>query len=83
MLDSGSIPLTQKLHLDTLTDSFQEGKKSSGHGSGSSADSKKKGGLGSDVPNVFQSTSSSTSYSSVVQVGTPQNLWINEKHNFP
>ena len=40
MPDSANVPLTKKPHFDTRFESHQEGQKSSGCGSGNSADSK-------------------------------------------
>ena len=42
--DSDGTPLAKKPYFSTCCESCQDGRESSGHGSGNSADSKKKGG---------------------------------------
>ena len=70
VFESSSVSLEKKF-LDTRTESYQGGMKSSDGASVSSTDSRKKGDMKNDVPDVFKSTTSSMSSSSVVQVGIP------------
>ena len=62
--------MAKEAHLDTRTENHQGGLKSALGASASSTDSGKKGSHGDGVSDVLQSTTSSPSSSSVVQVGT-------------
>ena len=67
--------MVQKPHLDTKTESHQNGGKSTGGASASSTCPKKRGTLEDSVPDVLQLTSSSPLSLSVVQVGTLSNFF--------
>ena len=70
MLESSDGFFTKKPDLDTRIESCKGGRKSSGGASGSSTNSRKKGSIGDGTSDVVQSITSSTSSSSIVQVGT-------------
>ena len=55
MPDSGSTHFTKNSQFDIIFGSHEDGTKSSGHGSGDSADSKKKGGHGGSFHDGLQS----------------------------
>ena len=75
MLESNGGFLAKKPFLNPMTVRCQGGRKSSGNASAISTDSKNKGGDGDGIPDVLQSTTLSTSYSFIMQVGTlPQFL---------
>ena len=81
--DSRGWSLAKKPHLKIRIRRCQDSRKSSGHVSGGSSDSRKNESHGDCIPNVFQSTTSSTSSSSNVQVGTlPQFLDQRENITF-
>ena len=66
--DSSHGPLAQKPHLQTIFENCQDNRVSSGYASGSSTHSRTKGSHGSGV-HLLQSTTSSSSSPSVMQVG--------------
>ena len=63
-------PLQNKAYLENRIESCHDKRKSSGHAYGGSTDSRKKGSHGNSIHDVLQSTTSSTSSSSIVQIGT-------------
>ena len=70
MLDSSGGTLAKKSYLESRIESGQDGRKSYGHISGSSINSRKKGVMGDGIPDVLLSTASSISCSTIVQAGT-------------
>ena len=75
MPESHSGSLAKQSHSDTTPESCWGCRKSSGGVSASFTDTRKKGCHGEGVPDVLQSTTSSTSHSYIVQCGTiPQFL---------
>ena len=73
-----------KPHLDTKCDACQSCRKLAGGGSINTNEPRKKASQGRYIiPVVLQSSTSSPSSSSVVQVGTLPNPWINGEALLP
>ena len=80
--ESSGVFLAKKPHLSTRTESHQVGKKAAREVSASFPNSRKKGSHGHNIPDVLESSISSSSSPSVVQVGTLPNFYIIEEHYF-
>ena len=77
VLESRGAFLAKRPHLESRIETHPGGKKSAGDSvPASSADARKKGGMGVSTPDVSQSTASSSISSSVFQVGMLSNFWI-------
>ena len=67
---SSGASLVKVPHLETGTETHQEGKKSAGSGvAASCADARRKGAMGVSIPDVSQSIATLSSSSLVIQVG--------------
>ena len=71
--------LQRSLTLELSNGSHQDGRKSSGHRYGSSADSRKEGGCGGSVSDVLQSFTSSIPSLLVCRLVLFHNIWISGK----
>ena len=78
-LESGGASLAKKPCPNTRTGSHLGGRKFNWDPSESSADSRKKGAMGNGVPDMLQSTTSSLTSSSVMQVGTLPKFHIGDQ----